>query len=147
MCPAARGRGTPLSLSKDINSAAGQLQNRFFILPYQKNGSRYLNAFDIIAAPSVKEGLPYFLLEAALAKKAIVSTTVGGIPEIIESERSGLLVEPKNVTHLVWALERLIKEPSLRKTLAENAYHFASKNFPLAKMIDRTAKLYEELQR
>jgi len=119
-----------------------QLQNRFFILPYQENGSRYLSAFDIIAAPSVKEGLPYFLLEAALAKKAIVSTRVGGIPEIVRHEETGLIVEPHKPRALAEALEKLLSSARLRETLGENAYNFVSQNFLLAKMIDATAKLY-----
>ncbi len=121
------------------------LTNKFFVLPYQENGRKYLSAFDIIAAPSVKEGLPYFLLEAALAKKAIVSTTAGGIPEIVRHGETGLIVEPHKPLALAEASEKFLSSAALRKTLGENAYNFVSQNFLLAKMIDATAKLYREI--
>lgn len=121
------------------------LENKFFILPYQENGSGYLNAFDIIAAPSVKEGLPYFLLEAALAKKAIVSTSVGGIPEIIEHGKNGLLVQPGNHEELAKAILRLVTSPVLRNHLGENAYQLVSREFTLKKMVAETEKTYLEI--
>ena len=69
-----------------------------------------LHDFDIFLLPSVKEGLPYVLLEAGRASLPVVTTITGGIPEIVRHEETGLLVQPKDVEHLASEIERLIVE-------------------------------------
>ncbi|MBU1036985.1 glycosyltransferase [Patescibacteria group bacterium] len=80
-----------------------QLNNNFFLLGEIKNAGDFLQAFDLFVLSSVKEGLPYTILEAKAADLPIIATKVGGIPEIIDQM---CLVEPKN--HLALA-EKIIK--------------------------------------
>ena len=103
--------------------------------------SRYLKAFDIFVLPSVKEGLPYVILEAMAAEVPIITTNVGGIPELIENGKSGLLVEPKNPIALAGAIERLLNNPEQQKSLAKNAKQQAGK-FGLGQMLGQTYQLY-----
>lgn len=83
------------------------LQKHVFFLGQQDNAARYLKAFDIFMLPSVKEGLPYVLLEARAAGIPIVSTNVGGIPEVVR-DTSGIVVPPKNPEKLAEAIEVLL---------------------------------------
>mgnify|MGYP001576076067 CR=1 FL=1 len=117
------------------------LKEKIFLAGKIPQASRYLKAFDIFVLPSVKEGLPYVILEAMSAGLPIVATTVGGIPELIENKKSGLLVEPKNPTALALAIEQLLNNPEQRKSLAQNAKQQVEK-FSLTKMIEQTYRLY-----
>ena len=105
--------------------------------------SPYLKAFDIFILPSLKEGLPYTLLEAGLAELPVVATNVGGIPEIIENEKTGLLVNSANADGLAKAVSRLINDKNLRKKLGENLREKILKDFPKQEMLERTFSLYK----
>ncbi len=68
-----------------------------------------------------RDGIPNVLAEAMATGRAVVSTSISGIPEIVESGVNGLLVGQKNATALAEALEQLLKNPDLRKCLGDNA--------------------------
>lgn len=106
-----------------------------------KTGDR-LHEFDIFLLSSVKEGLPYVLLEAGRAMLPVVSTITGGIPEIIRHEHTGLLVRPKDVHQLAHELERLMKDEKLARRLGIELHGHVVQNFSQAKMLAQTAQVY-----
>lgn len=106
------------------------------------DAAKYLKAFDIFVLPSVKEGLPYAILEAMAAGLPIVATTVGGIPEMIRSGHDGLLVAPKNPEELAGAIEKLIDQPELRELLGKNALASRQQKFGINEMLKKTEQLY-----
>ena len=79
--------------------------------------------------PSLKEGLPYVILEAGLAGLPVIASNVGGIPEIIEDEKDGLLVPPANPEELAAAIKKLVENKILRENLAKNLMKKSPKNF------------------
>ncbi len=101
-----------------------------------------LHEFDIFLLPSVKEGLPYVLLEAGRAMMPVVSTITGGIPEIVRHEETGLLVKPKDSKQLAKELERLIRDGKLAKKLGIELHSHVVQNFSYAKMLAQTAQVY-----
>lgn len=103
----------------------------------------YLKAFDIFVLPSVKEGLPYVLLEAGLAARPVVATAVGGVPEIILEEKTGLLTPPKNPALIAAAISRLLTDPNLAKRLGSALREHILNNYSIEKMIKKTEALYE----
>jgi glycosyltransferase involved in cell wall biosynthesis len=76
---------------------------------------------DLVVMPSLDEGLPMALLEAMAAKRAVIASAVGAVPEVIEHGQSGLLVQPGNVSDLQQAILSLLQDESLRNRIAENA--------------------------
>ena len=86
-----------------------------------------LSAADAVAVPSVRDergnvdGLPNVLLEAMAAGRAIVASRVGGIPDVVDPERNGLLVPPGDPSALASALQRLWDDRELRGRLAAAA--------------------------
>lgn len=102
---------------------------------------RYLKAFDVFLLPSLKEGLPYALLEAAAAGLPLIASDVGGISEIITSPHNGLLIDPGIPQTLQQALLQ-ITDAATRASLASGAYGHSSK-FTLNKMVDQTVAVYE----
>lgn len=101
-----------------------------------------LQDFDLFLLPSVKEGLPYVLLEAGKAMLPVVTTTTGGIPEIVRHEETGLLVAPKDVEHLTEELRRLILDRNFAKKLGQTLRAHVVQNFSHSKMLVETAKVY-----
>lgn len=110
---------------------------------FEINVARNLKAFEIFVLASVKEGLPYVLLEAGQAGLAVVASKVGGIPDIIEDGVTGTLVNPKNPEEIKDALAKYIRDPNLAKQHGEALKNKIQKEFSIEKMLAETKKLYE----
>jgi glycosyltransferase involved in cell wall biosynthesis len=119
-----------------------QLENQVKLIGFIPNAAELLPAFDIFILPSLKEGLPYVILEAGLAKLPVIATNVGGVPEIITRDYSGLLVSPKNPAALVAAIQSLIDSPVLRQKLGQQLEQQVMAEYSLTKMVEQFAKLY-----
>jgi len=118
------------------------LADRVHLAGFVDNASQYLKAFDIYALSSIKEGLPYVLIEAGQAGLPVVATNVGGVSDIVGDKVSGLLVKPKNHGDLADKLEQLIKDTPLREKLGQALKERVEKEFSLEKMVRETAALY-----
>ncbi|KKP92343.1 MAG: Glycosyl transferase group 1 [Parcubacteria group bacterium GW2011_GWA2_36_10] len=120
------------------------LEKYITIISPKNNDWKYLKAFDYFILPSVKEGLPYTLLEAGLAKIPVIATQVGGVPEIITDHQTGLLVTPANPLSLANAMKE-ITETELVNNFIENNYQNIIDNFDLNQTIQKTEELYLKL--
>ena len=118
------------------------LTHKVILAGFILDAIQYLKAFDIFVLPSLKEGLPYTLLEAASAGLPLISTRVGGIPEIIEDGKNGLLVSPKNPDALAEAIKRLVASPELRMHFAEINLQLVKNKFSLETMLQKTKSTY-----
>ena len=98
------------------------LGDRVKIVGYQGTIGDIWQLIDIHCHPSWFDSLPNAIIEAMSLRIPTVATTVGGIPELIDSGNNGFLVEPKNVGQLAESLERLIVEASLRVKIGEAAF-------------------------
>lgn len=103
-----------------------------------------LPAFDIFALPSLTEGLSIALLEACATGLAIVATRVGGNPEIIEHEKTGLLVPPDDGPALEQALGRLAGDASLRHRLGEAASIWVAEHASIGSVATAYERLYRD---
>lgn len=119
------------------------LEGDVFLPGYVANISDLLFGADLVALPSHREGLPLFLLEAMALGKAIVATSVGGIPEALGE--SGLLVPAKDPQRLAEALQTLLNSPALRKELGSKSLKRWQDLFSAPKMGQETAALYNEI--
>ncbi|MCX6800409.1 MAG: glycosyltransferase family 4 protein, partial [Candidatus Falkowbacteria bacterium] len=118
------------------------LTDDIFLIGALPNASRLLKAFDIYICSSVKEGLPYSILEAGLAELPIIATNVGGIPDIINNHINGLLVESQNPTLLTQAIKELIANPQLRRELSAKVSVTINQNFKIERAIALTQENY-----
>ncbi len=117
------------------------LENYFYLVGAKKEADQYLKAFDIFVLPSVKEGFPYSVLEAMSAGLPLVTTSVGGVVEIVENEENGLVVVPEKPHDLAKNILRLVEEGDLRHYMSKNNLE-KIKSFSLQKMIRETEKVY-----
>lgn len=121
---------------------------RFFVMLGERTDAReLLSLFDVFVLPSLWEGLPLVLLEAAAMGKPIVATDIDGVREVIRDGETGLLVPPANPERLAEAILRLLQDKDLAHKLGENAKATIPPSFPLSKMIEETEQLYLRLFR
>ena len=115
------GNGEIAQLKTLIN--ARQLNDYFDVVGWVTGEQKYqlMKESDLLLLPSHNEGLPIAILEAMSAGLAVLSTTVGGIPEAIPDEDSGLLIEPGDTTALAEAISRYVGSPTLIARAAKNS--------------------------
>jgi glycosyltransferase involved in cell wall biosynthesis len=118
------------------------LDDRVQIVTNRNDIPDLLAMADIFVMPSLWEGLPMALLEAMLARKAIVASATAGIPEAIVDGREGLLVPPGDVGALADALQILLTDPKLRASLSDAAAARGHREFTAEVMAERYAMLY-----
>ena len=109
------------------------------------NAKNYIPQLDIFFMSSQSEGLPLTIYESFLAKKPVVSTKAGGIPEAITNGENGFLCEIKDAECLARQLELLVKDASLREKMAENAFKVLIDKFDAKKCASETYHLYQEV--
>lgn len=109
---------------------------------YMDNARQYLLGLDIFCMPSRSENLPYSLLEAGIASRPSIATSVGGIPEIIENGISGALVPPEDSETLFSTLMLLSQDKPLRDRLGSALNATVKEKFSLEKMVKETISLY-----
>lgn len=102
---------------------------------------------DVVVIPSLREGLPYVLLEALAHRRPVIATAVGDIPRLIRHEQTGLLVPPADVQALETAMRRLLTHPEDGVRMAQNGYRLLAQQYPVRQMVSRTEHLYEALVR
>ena len=106
-----------------------------------------LNALaDVVVMPSLWEGLSLSTLEAMACRKPLVVTNVGGQPEIVEHEKTGLLVAPKEPQALAEAILRLYHDPIVREQVAEGGYRLVTQQYSWDRVAEQTARFYEEIR-
>jgi len=100
---------------------------------------------DIQVHPSHAEGVPLSICEGMRAGLPIVSSGVGGIPEMIEHQQSGLLIEAGDDRAFIRETLRLIDDESLRRTLGSGARTFIETDYSLETAVKQLTRTYEEL--
>ncbi|MCL1995710.1 MAG: polysaccharide pyruvyl transferase CsaB [Defluviitaleaceae bacterium] len=105
----------------------------------------FINAIDINVLSSYSESFPYVLLEGALLKKATVSTAVGGVTDLIQEEKTGLLAPAGDYIALGQKIIALINDKNLQKDLGENLYSFAKDKFSKESMKQRHLEIYHNI--
>jgi glycosyltransferase involved in cell wall biosynthesis len=115
-------------------------------LGHQESIPKILKSSEMFVLPSVKEAFGLVLLEAMAAQLPIVATGVGGIPEIIDDRKNGLLAEPKDSDALAERILTLLNNKPLRDKLAFLGHHKV-KQFDVTAMVEKTKKVYAEILR
>lgn len=118
------------------------LTERVHLLGFVDNAAKYLKAFDCFVLPSLTEALGLVLLEAGLAGIPVVATNVGGIPEVIDDQRTGVLVPPKNSKALALALLQILEPSTDRGGLGHALRHKVLESFSFKMTLSRTIDLY-----
>ena len=102
-----------------------------------------LKSSTLLIVPSRMESIPQVIKEAFYLKIPVIATNVGGIPEIIENKKNGILIPPENPSKMIEAINDLLTNPLLIDKLTKNAFDFINENFTWDVLIDKYLELYE----
>lgn len=136
-----------LRLSLETQIRKNNLQNKVILAGRLPNAERYVPAFTVFALPSRKEGFPWAILEAMRARVPVVATSVGAIPEIIESDNSGVMVPPNDTEAFANALMHLLRDPDLQQKFTVHAFEKLKREFTVQHMTEQYVQLLEKLER
>lgn len=126
-----------VSLARDLG-----VSEKVFFAGWVTNMPGYYAAVDINVISSISETFPYAVTEAARAKKPTVVSRVGGLPELIKQDETGMLFEPGDHKTLGKELNRLANDPALRKRLGEAVYEKAKREFSTEGTCRRQLEIY-----
>jgi len=118
------------------------LTEHVLLLGHLDSAAHYLSAADIFVFPSRSEALGYAAIEAAQAGLPIVASKVGGIPEIVTHDQTGLLIPPENPAMLRAALEQYLSDPMLAARHGQAA-QAESTRFSISTMVSQTTTVYQ----
>jgi glycosyltransferase involved in cell wall biosynthesis len=129
--------------SLEQQTAALGLKDTVRFAGYQADVLPWLSLADICVLPSFYEGLPLIAIETLAAGKPMVATAVDGTPEIVVDGRTGLTVPPGDPQALADAICMLLRDPVLRRRLAEEGREWALSRFAEQRQIRETAEFYQ----
>ncbi len=125
-------------------NAAG-LAGRCRWLGYRSPAAAFLAMAEVVALPSLAEGLPIVVLEAMALGRPLVASRAGGTPELIEDSRSGRLVDVGDVPALAGAVQDLLASPEVAAALGRAAHERARAQFSLEGNARQTYDVYEQV--
>jgi len=100
---------------------------------------------DVAILSSWSEGIPQCLLQAMASGVPVVATEVGGVPEIVKNEKTGLLVAPGDYKGLAEGIIRIVKDNDFAAGLVENAKELVQREYSLGRMLDKIEDIYKKL--
>ena len=111
-------------------------------LPWDET-MKILKASQILLVPSRTESIPQLIKEAFYLKVPVIATNVGGIPELVVHQETGILVPPEDPEKLTIAINNLLDNEESRRSFANNAFEFINKNFSWDVLLEKYTNLYE----
>lgn len=109
------------------------------------NVADFMRQTQVLCLPSHGEGTPNCVMEAMACGLPVVATEVGGIPDIVETDRTGILVQKGDIQKLAEALTALLQDSDRRARIGQAAYAFAREHLDARKTTNRLVGLYREL--
>ena len=111
-------------------------------LPWDET-MKILKASQMLVVPSRTESIPQVIKEAFYLKVPVIATNVGGNPELVVHQETGILVPPEDPEKLTIAINNLLDNEETRRNFANNAFEFINKNFSWDVLLEKYTNLYE----
>jgi len=118
------------------------LSDRFYFLGWLDEAEKLLCAMDVFVSASATESFGLAIVEAMAAGTAVVATATEGAREVIEHQKTGLLVPIGNVDQIAASVINLLTDPEKRHTIATKSTQTAATKFSLTRMVDEVLKVY-----
>jgi len=101
---------------------------------------------EVFVLPTLGDALPTVLIEAMAAKIPIVASEVGGVPEIVTHEKTGLLIPPADSSKLANACLQILQSETLAKELTLNAFEVVQQKFNVQSQVKQLSDIYQQLK-
>jgi len=122
-----------------------QVKDNIIFAGFRSDVKEILESIDLLAMPSLLEGLPMVLLEGMAMSKPIVATRIEGITEVLEDGKTGLLVPAQDPHALAEAITEILNNKTKANLLGQNARKIAEEKFSVKKMVEQLEWVYEKL--
>jgi glycosyltransferase involved in cell wall biosynthesis len=138
------GSGPTLEYCRDL-AISGGINDKVNFRGSLLNVPKVLCFTDVFIIPSEIESFGLAALEAMSCKIPVIASTAGGLPEVVEDKKAGLLVKPGDVQSLAESMMLLIEDETLRKQLGETASKIAKDKFHPDTIVPQYEALYKEI--
>lgn len=139
------GDGEVDKLEKNIKEAKIDKNVKYIGWVTGKEKEKYLKESSFYCLPSYNEGMPMSVLEAMAYKNVVITTNVGGIPQVIKNGENGFIINPKDKQKMFENIVKALKDENLRKKISDRARETIENKFDITKNIENLIKIYEEL--
>lgn len=137
----------PLRQSLESLAEEPMISNKVKFTGFRRDASRWLQIMDVFVVSSLHEGVPSVILEAMTSSKPVVTTKVGGIPEIVEDKVSGFLISPRDEISLACKCTTLLRDERLSGEIAKKGNERVSSSFSQKVIVNGFVSLYNNLLR
>lgn len=110
-----------------------------------KDGAKLFQKASVVVLPYIEASQSGVIPTAYGFKKPVIATNVGAIPEIVDDEKTGLIVPPKNSKALAEAIVKILKDAELRKKMGENGYLKLKTDLSWDKIAEKTLNVYKNI--
>ena len=111
-------------------------------LPWDET-MKILKSSEMLVVPSRTESIPQVIKEAFYLKVPVIATNVGGNPELVTHQKTGILVPPEDPEKLMIAINNLLDNEEAKRNFANNAFEFINNNFSWDVLLEKYTNLYE----
>lgn len=140
------GDGTERPKLEQLVIARG-LAGQVRFLGWRRDLEQIYPDLDVIVLSSLHEGTPAAIIEAMAAGRAVVATRVGGVPDVIDDGRTGILVPPRDAQAIARAVVSLLQDPARRRSLGEEAQRAVYPRFAVSRLVEEMREFYIRLLR
>ncbi len=137
------GDGQSETMLKDMARSLELGRHVVFLGARKDVGALLRNAYATVL-PSVQDNLPFVIMESQVTGTPVVASAVGGIPEMIQHGRTGLLFENKNSVQLFEMLNMLLSDPHLRASLSANGRNWGASQWSVDTLVGKTLRVYDK---
>jgi len=135
----------PLRMELDKQAKEIEVEDIVFFLGFREDIPQILASLDLFVLSSYLEGLGSSIMDAMASRLPVVATNVGGIPEVVVHEETGLLVPPRRSTSLAKAILRIYENRDLGKKLGQKGYELVHRKFSAEAMANKIILEYERI--
>ncbi len=137
------GTGSEEQTLRDQVAECG-VEDSVFFLGLRHDVADIFNASDVVLLPSLVDNLPTVLMEAGGCGRPVVASDTGGIPDIVENGRNGILVPPHSSHPIGDAVNRLLDDPTLRAKMGQAGRQRMLEDFDARQWVQNLRRVYEE---
>lgn len=137
--------GGPLRSKLEREAQRLGLEEEVLFMGEKEDVAKFLSIFDVFVLPSLWEGLPYVLIEAAIFGKPVVATDVDGVREVIENGETGILVPTRDPEALSQAVIHFLQDKEYALKLSQKINENVPPRFTLSRMVAQIQALYLRL--
>jgi len=134
-------------LEEDLRTQAAQLgmKERVHFLGFRKDVIDIVSAFDVVALPSMKEGLSIAIMEAMALRRPVLATDIAGMPEVVKDGETGVLVPPADTDALAEGLRHLLVDPEFAASVATNGREFLEAHFDQRELLVKVDQCLQDI--